>query len=142
MYIMENEKNNTENLTHLMSIFDTICANMKKAHKTIFEKEVQKLVPTEKSEVYLPCGTAESAITFGVYVSNPKPVIDNEILSLDKIIRAWLLLANFDQINNILACLKLKNIDGQGIYDLDFIKIQYNDLIDQYTTNVRIIKVA
>jgi len=132
----------TEAITtkQLVHIFDKIYANLNKEHLAVFEKEMQKLIPSDNSEIFLPTGADynDNSINLGVYLSNP--VLNTDYLPFNRIAEKWFQCANFNQLQILGECVIRMEMNGEDIYDLDFTQIHFNDKLGTFSTNIKIIK--
>jgi len=128
------------NFKELKEVFNRIYKGLDKTQLAQFELEMQKLIPSDKSEIFIASGTdnEDNSITISSYVSDP--AINHDYLTFDKIMELWLQIVDFDKLKNISECLDILEQTQKDDYEVDYIPVRYNDKINKHTTNFRIIK--
>ena len=126
----------------MIQIFDKIEKGAHAEHLAVLSEELQKMHPTDESEVFFSTDYSvdENSVGVSIYVSNPIATEKAKPMPFGKLMTEYLLRSDVTELSNTAQCLNLiERADGNE-YDVDFIPVFYTEEIDKHDINIRITK--
>ncbi len=131
------------NITKLAKAFGKIYKGLDKEQVSmIVKEEMNKVIPSENSEVYMTASYDEkdNSIGINIYISNPLAKEDVKEQNFDKIMFEYLLRADIEKLPGVMESIKLMESKGTDNYSIDSIPVSYTKELGDYYFHFRIIK--
>jgi len=123
-----------------IELFDKLYNLLDKTRIPRFNEELAKLVPTEKSEIFLAAGMVyePASIGFSVFITNTAQNINPQNLLLPEIFSIWVKRNSHTKINAVKTCLSELNMQVSNQWDIDFVSVYYDASLVQNGFHFRI----
>ena len=128
----------------MIQIFEKIEKGAHAEHFAVLNKELQKIHPTDESEVFFKSAYSpdDNSIGINLYVSKPKTEENAEPMPFGKLMTEYFLRSDINSLGSISKSFVSMELTEGADYDVDLIPLFYDDEADDYYIHFRIMKEA